>query len=66
MRHDCDEKNHMNTPAYKKSADHFSHVSYKTATCYKFDFIHMLSLPPHRSQKTQLLSKVFFKPLKAD
>uniref|UniRef100_A0A8D8QYF3 DDE-1 domain-containing protein n=1 Tax=Cacopsylla melanoneura TaxID=428564 RepID=A0A8D8QYF3_9HEMI len=46
--------------------NHVSHVSYEAVTHAKKKFIHMLSLPPHTSHKTQPLDRVFFRPLKAN
>lgn len=45
--------------------NHVSHISLEAVTFAKENHIHLLSLPPHSSQKTQPLDRCFFKPLKA-
>lgn len=45
--------------------NHVSHVSLQAITFAKNNNIHMLSLPPHSSHRTQPLDRNFFRPLKA-
>ena len=45
--------------------NHVSHVSIEAITFAKSHHIHMLSLPPHSSHKTQPLDRNFFRPMKA-
>lgn len=63
-------KKHTNptplSPALLILDNHASHVSYEAICHAKENNIHMLSLPPHSSQKTQPLDRVFFKPLKTN
>lgn len=45
--------------------NHISHINYESVSYARKLHIHMLSLPPHSSHKTQPLDRAFFKPLKS-
>ncbi|CAG7815079.1 unnamed protein product [Allacma fusca] len=44
--------------------NHSSHISYEAVSYCRRNFIHILTLPPHTSHKTQPLDRSFFSPLK--
>lgn len=44
--------------------NHSSHVNLKTISFCRDNFIHLLSIPPHTSHRTQPLDRCFFKSLK--
>lgn len=45
--------------------NHVSHISLEAVTFAKSNHIHLLTLPPHSSHKTQPLDRCIFRPLKA-
>lgn len=45
--------------------NHISHTSLEAITYARMNNIHMLSLPPHSSHRTQPLDRNFFRPVKA-
>lgn len=45
--------------------NHVSHVMLPSINAAKMNHIHMLTLPPHSSKKTQPLDRGFFRPFKA-
>lgn len=45
--------------------NHISHISLEAVTFAKANHIHLLTLPPHSSHKTQPLDRCIFRPLKA-
>nr|CAH7733086.1 unnamed protein product [Callosobruchus chinensis] len=45
--------------------NHVSRINLHAVTFAKDNYIHLLSLPPQSTQKTQPLDRVFFRPLKA-
>lgn len=44
--------------------NHTSHININTITYCRTNFIHLVSIPPHSSHRTQPLNRCFFKPLK--
>jgi len=44
--------------------NHTSHININTITYCRTNFIHLVSIPPHSSHRTQPLDRCFFKPLK--
>lgn len=44
--------------------NHSSHINLKTVTFYRDNYIHLVSIPPHSSHRTQPLDRCFFKSLK--
>ncbi|KAI4468065.1 hypothetical protein MML48_2g00013705 [Holotrichia oblita] len=45
--------------------NHVPHISLEAVTFAKSNHIHLLTLPPHSSHKTQPLDRCIFRPLKA-
>lgn len=45
--------------------NHISHISFQAVTWAKKNNIHLLTIPPHSSHKTQPLDRAFFRPFKA-
>lgn len=52
-------------PVFLILDNHVSHASRQAITYAKDNNLHLISLPPHSSHKTQPLDCVFFRPLKA-
>lgn len=44
--------------------NHSSHINLTTITFCRENYIHLVSIPPHSSHRTQPLDRCFFKPLK--
>lgn len=54
----------LDSPVLLILDNHSSHVNLKTVTFCRDNFIHLLSVPPHTSHRTQPLDRCFFKSLK--
>lgn len=54
----------LDSPVLLILNNHSSHVNLKTVSFCMDNFIHLLSIPPHTSHRTQTLDRCFFKSLK--